>query len=540
MKHPSLPRPNRAQHGATVLPLLPQPPHPTFAVRTVVSLRSPTRLFISKRFHPEPERMASRTSTPSRSRSSSNSSSSSDTTMIDAPPQSPSRPARLRNPSHSAALPTPTVLQAQTDETQLDPSFSLLLSLPRELRDRVYTYALVSSSPFLWPTTAPESLPSKTRSINVGLLRTNKQVHNEAVDILYSQNKFLFTHPSDCNVFRVITSPASVNIQSVYFRIKDKDLGLWTPYLGSKSGERSLRGDLPKLRSLWVFLRWTMCPHFMSRILTEQHGGFVGPVGGVQGGATPYGVHVALQQQTQHVVNQLLTNTQIVGGAGGHAHATGNANQIPPPPPPAPAMPFPQFMQGALGLGGHAHHHHQVHLIPHAHGQHNHPPNPSPLAQHLQQGETNIPVQQTPLAVSGVNGPNPHRLYSAFIRSNRFKLVVESLCLQLSDVLNPKITGPLERKSSSKSSTTTTTTTTDSTPSKPITEIKIVCASTPGKRQVERLLSNFPDELVLDPVTQDARTRFRRMHGVEVSLEFNGLSSTHPEMVVAGEVTPWD
>jgi len=30
------------------------------------------------------------------------------------------------------------------------------------------------------------------------------------------------------------------------------------------------------------------------------------------------------------------------------------------------------------------------------------------------------------------------------------------------------------------------------------------------------------------------------MHGVEVSLEFNGLSSTHPEMVVAGEVTPWD
>ncbi|CAN9119391.1 unnamed protein product [Alternaria sp. RS040] len=436
--------------------------------------------------------------------------------MIDAPPQSPSRPARLRNPSHSAALPTPTVLQAHNDETQLDPSFSLLLSLPRELRDRVYTYALVSSNPFLWPTTAPESLSSKTRSINVSLLRTNKQVHNEAVDILYSQNKFLFTHPSDCNVFRVITSPASVNIQSVYFRIKDKDLGLWTPYLGSKSGERSLRGDLPKLRSLW-------------------HGGFVGPVGGVQGGPTPYGVHVALQQQTQHVVNQLLTNTHIVGGAGGHPHATGNANQIPPPPPPAPAMPFPQFMQGALGLGGHAHHHHQVHPIPHAHGQHNHPPNPSPLAQHLQQGEISIPVQQTPLTVSGVNGPDPHRLYSAFIRSNRFKLVVESLCLQLSDVLNPKITGPLERKASSKSSTTT-----DSTPSNHITEIKIVCASTPGKRQVERLLSNFPDELVLDPVTQDARTRFRKMHGVEVSLEFNGLSSTHQEMVVAGEVTPWD
>jgi hypothetical protein len=63
----------------------------------------------------------------------------------------------------------------------------------------------------------------------------------------------------------------------------------------------------------------------------------------------------------------------------------------------------------------------------------------------------------------------------------------------------------------------------------------------PGKRQVERLLSMFPDELFLDPVTQDARTKFRKMHGVEVSVEFNGLTDVDPGMVRAGEVMiPWD
>jgi hypothetical protein len=51
----------------------------------------------------------------------------------------------------------------------------------------------------------------------------------------------------------------------------------------------------------------------------------------------------------------------------------------------------------------------------------------------------------------------------------------------------------------------------------------------------------FPDELFLDPVTQDARTKFRKMHGVEVSVEFNGLTDVDPGMVRAGEVMiPWD
>lgn len=66
-----------------------------------------------------------------------------------------------------------------------------------------------------------------------------------------------------------------------------------------------------------------------------------------------------------------------------------------------------------------------------------------------------------------------------------------------------------------------------------------MCIARPGKRQIERLLATFPDELEVDPVTQDARTRFRKMHGVDVSWEFNGLSDV--EAGRAGEVMiPWD
>jgi hypothetical protein len=90
---------------------------------------------------------------------------------------------------------------------------------------------------------------------------------------------------------------------------------------------------------------------------------------------------------------------------------------------------------------------------------------------------------------------------------------------------------------SSKSSTRTT----ESSPSTPTTEIKIVCISRPGRRQIEMLLSTFPEELVVDPVTQDARTRFRKIHGAEVSLELNGLADVDLGMVGGGEVIiPWD
>ncbi|KAG9376178.1 PAT1 multi-domain protein [Pyrenophora tritici-repentis] len=235
--------------------------------------------------------------------------------MIDAPPLSPSRPARLRNPSHSAAtMPPPRLPHA----AQPDPSFSLLLSLPRELRDRVYQFALVSRAPFWWPGKAPELATIDHRNVNVALLRANKQVYTETVDILYSQNKFLFTHPSDLNIFRVVTPPASTNITSVLFRIREKDLRIWTAYLGSRKEDRSLRHDLPKLRSVWVFLRCgtVSLPPGLQPV----------PAGAAGVGAAAMTGHV---QATHHTLGQLHHSiAQVLGQGGGQLN---NMNHIPPP-----------------------------------------------------------------------------------------------------------------------------------------------------------------------------------------------------------------
>ncbi|RAR07780.1 cytochrome p450 3a10 [Stemphylium lycopersici] len=456
--------------------------------------------------------MASRTSTPSRSRSSSNSSSSSDATMIDAPPQAPSRPARLRNPSHSTA--THTTSQVRPSGTQPDPSFSLLLSLPRELRDRVYTFALVSNSPFWWPGKAPESVQNDHRNVSVSLLRANKQVYNESVDILYSQNKFLFTHPSDCNIFRVVASPASVNISSVYFRIKAKDIKLWTTYLGSKQGDRSLKSDLPKLKSLWVFLR---CG------LLGQHAGAVGGPGGAlaqaqaaQAAQAALGQQMhALQQQVQSLTQAMTAQgAQAVGGGGNHAQPGGN--QIPPPPPPAPAMPFLHFAQGALGLGGHHGH------APHHHGQaqHHHPPNPNPLAQHLQHAhmhqQFNVALNPQAMQVlnATANRQDANPLYSTFLRFER-EMGLESLCLNLRDVYRPWLSKPSKSKSSRSTSSAVMECASKPPDNEPMTEVKIVCILHIPRRELEQLVAGYPEELSVDPKTQDARTRFRELHGVE-------------------------
>ncbi|KAJ4373180.1 hypothetical protein N0V83_003472 [Neocucurbitaria cava] len=315
--------------------------------------------------------------------------------MIDAPPQSPSRPVRLRNPSTSnpsTAGPT----------TTSDPTFNLLLSLPRELRDRIYTFALTSPSPFWWPNPIKHN-----HDIAPNLLRTSKQIYEEAVSIMYSGNKFLFTHPSDCNIFRVVASPASQNITSVYFRIREKDLRLWTSYLGSKSQDRSLRADLPRLKSLWIFLR---CGSMGTPAMLGQLGGAQALQGVAGLGNLPPGIQMqvhavqnalgqqvqALQQQVQGLTQGIPPPTpQLVGM---------DANQVPPPPPPPPAMPFAQFAQGGFAPGqGHGH---QI-PVPHQHGTQNNPPNPSPIAQHLAhtQHANNLPppppLHHHPLAAPG-------------------------------------------------------------------------------------------------------------------------------------------
>ncbi|EFQ94083.1 hypothetical protein PTT_08348 [Pyrenophora teres f. teres 0-1] len=405
-------------------------------------------------------------------------------------------------------MPSPQLPHA----AQPDPSFSLLLSLPRELRDRVYQFALVSRAPFWWPGKSPELATIDHRNVNVGLLRANKQVYSETMDIIYSQNKFLFTHPSDLNIFRVVTPPASVNITSVLFRIREKDLRIWTAYLGSRKEDRSLRHDLPKLRSVWVFLR---C-------------GTVSLPPGLQ--PVPVGHHM---QALHHSI------TQVLGQGGGQAQPHNNMNHIPPPPPPppqAPAIPFLQFAQGALGgLGGHVPHHHHHPLPPPQAEQHHAPPTLQLLAQQVHQAhvnhQLNIPPPPPPGAPPTVD---PHHLYNSFLRFER-EIGVESLCLNLRDVLYPGVPDPSSNYGRGKvSSTSSKSTSGSSNNNKLPTEIKIMAMFRIPRRELERLIATYPDELKVEKSTMDARTKFRKMHGVDVSLELTG----YPSLVELGMEMP--
>jgi hypothetical protein len=399
--------------------------------------------------------MASRTSTPqSRSRSQSTSSSgSSDTAMLDAPPRSPSRPVRLRNPSMSnpsAASQTPS----------LDPSFSLLLSLPRELRERIYAFTLTTPYPFWWPNQAPLK-----HTVGVSLLRTNKQVYEESVSILYSANKFLFTHPSDCNIFRVVASPASHHITCVYFRIREKDLRLWTSYLGSKTSERSLKFDLPNLKQLWVFMR---CGNMGTPAMLGQlvANGQLGALAGLPPAVAlnVQAVQNALVQQIAALQQQVQNMTPTDASEAGEAQQE-NAGRPQPSTIPHPAMPFAQFQQHGALLPQHQY------LL----GQHPHPPPPPPPPHHHGAPPANA---------------QPHILSASFLRFDR-ELGVESLCLSLQET---------RRKD---------------------TEVKIVCIMRIPKREVDRFCRMYPEELERDR-HGDARTRFRKLYGAEVSLEISG------------------
>lgn len=147
-----------------------------------------------------------------------------------------------------------------------------------------------------------------------------------------------------------------------------------------------------------------------------------------------------------------------------------------PPPPPVhhPAMPFAQFQQG-MGLPHFA----------------NPPPPPPPPPPHQHGGPVgNVPTVFHYGHGHGHGHNQPHTLYNSFLRFER-EMGVESLCLSLQET---------RRKE---------------------TEVKIVCIMRIPKREVDRLYRIYPEELERDR-HGDARTRFRKLHGVEVSLEISG------------------
>ncbi|KAF2442717.1 hypothetical protein P171DRAFT_363143 [Karstenula rhodostoma CBS 690.94] len=388
--------------------------------------------------------------------------------MLDAPPV---RPVRARPASHSSIA--PVALDKLPDTT-----FSLLLSLPRELRDKVYTFALVSQFPFWWPSpTTPK------HNVALGLLSVSRQVHKEAAPIVYAQNKFLFTNPSDCTMFRVVASPCAENITSVYFRIREKDVKLWATYLGSKDPSRSMKHDLPRLKSLWIFLRCGMMgtPGVINNMV--GNGGLPAPLA-----AQTQAIHQALGTQ---LPPQVQVNMQVLQQAMHQAHAGAYGNMAANAQAP---MPFVQFAQNALQ--NQHQNQNQNTAAPHPHGLQNNPPaNPSPLATIAAQQQSQ-PAQNPPhgqhhhRAYAHGHGHHQHGFFTSFMRWER-EMGLENLCLSLQE------TRPV------------------------CTDVKIVCIVKLPRPELQRLVRVYADELNLDK-NGDARTRFRRVHGVDVSLEVSG------------------
>lgn len=64
------------------------------------------------------------------------------------------------------------------------------LSLPSKARRRIYEYLLVCK-----PQIMPDYRPAARQPITLSILRTCKQIHSEASQILYSENTFLVAEP---------------------------------------------------------------------------------------------------------------------------------------------------------------------------------------------------------------------------------------------------------------------------------------------------------------------------------------------------------
>lgn len=341
-------------------------------------------------------------------------------------------------------------------------SFSLLLSLPRELRDRVYKYALVLDRPVCWPN------PPFPKSDNGhGLLTTSRQVYEEAAPILYSKNKFLFSHPSDITMFRVVASQKySEGITCAYLRITDKNLRLWTTYLGSRRQERCLKNDLPKLKHLWIYL--SRGPHIgPNEVTLAQQGNrnFASQILAVH-----HAIRHHFAMQTALQADNAAANTQQPGTSPTpsssssvdvmdlaeplYRHyfgmAEGQVLRDHPHPLPYAALPPAQLMA--------------PHIFPGAPGAHHtHPA-------HRQRGPLDYLVTRWEREIG-----------------------LEALCLALRE------TRPADA------------------------QVRVVCVLRLPKTELLLLCDAYPKELTMGP-EGNARTRFRKLLGLEVGLELTGFS----------------
>ncbi|KAK6431245.1 hypothetical protein LTR95_012596 [Oleoguttula sp. CCFEE 5521] len=151
-------------------------------------------------------------------------------------------------------------------------SRSLLFVLPREIRDRIYSYCLSAPNRehLEWPT----SYHVRTMSaLSPSLLRTSKLIADEATTILYSSNTLSFSHPSDANMFVRALTPkiAASKIARLHLPIKVQEMRMWMPYLTSNDMSRSLRTDYPALRDLTIRYKSNRWQHTASPETNLRH-----------------------------------------------------------------------------------------------------------------------------------------------------------------------------------------------------------------------------------------------------------------------------
>jgi hypothetical protein len=165
--------------------------------------------------------------------------------------------------------------------------------------------------------------------------------------------------------------------------------------MGSKTTERSLKFDLPKLKNLWIFMRYGS----LNLNLGMNHAAMMAH--GMQGGALA-GLPPAVVVQVQAVQNALGQQIAALNQQNKRPESAddGQNDMVPPPPPPAP-VPFTQFQAGALFPAPPP------------------PPPPAPLHNH--------PHHPAPV----VYGTNPNT-NNHFLRFER-EMGIESLCLALQE-----------------------------------------------------------------------------------------------------------
>jgi hypothetical protein len=140
---------------------------------------------------------------------------------------------------------------------------SPLFLLPREIRDRIYSFCLTAreGEPLEWPT---EHLQC---GLQPQLLRTCKIIYNEAGPMLYTLNDMTFHHPSDANMFvRAVSSQRfSHHVSKLSLHIRATDTRIWMPYImTSRDRHRGLEYDFPHLRELSIRIRSNKWQHNLS------------------------------------------------------------------------------------------------------------------------------------------------------------------------------------------------------------------------------------------------------------------------------------